>query len=330
MIKRLHLIVGLAVLIAAAPSLSQSQSPSLARAAALIDSGDAQAGLEILDRELSKKKSPNALLLRSTARFMLGQREEAIEDLDTALELDPSLRQGWLNRAALALSERRYEDAHAAFEEANQLDPLAADNHLNLGVTLILLGRAEEANDRFRRYIASQEGSASSYLLVSKNYSLAGYETPAIEHLERAVALDERQRLAAKTDPVFEGLLANVRFQRLLSTDSYRPPKGALLAQSSLRGSYEGGKGPLLGAVIDALGRLGIPFDPRVEVTPDWALLWADLRIKIKPGGNPGEGVVEFSAPPERFTAADWQSRIDRLTQQIRYELAPKIPGNGD
>ena len=69
---------------------------------------------------------------------MLGDMEPGRRDLDRALELDPELRQGWLNRAALAVAEERYADAVAAFRRAEALDPAAPENDLNVGTAQLL------------------------------------------------------------------------------------------------------------------------------------------------------------------------------------------------
>lgn len=318
-------VLGAIVGLAPAVTLALQDQPLL-QAEALLQAGDPNGALGLVESVLAAPEpSARAYLLRSTARFMLGLRELAVEDLDRALELDPRLRQGWLNRGALALSERRYEEAHQAFLAAQKLDPRADDNPLNLGVSLVFLGRIDDAKALFSTYIAGHDSAAEAHATVAKNFALGGYKTLALEHLESAIELDERQRLLAKTDPAFEDLLGTVRFQRLLSFDGFEPPPGSLTATRAFDAGYEGGRGPLLGAVIDALGKLAIPMDPRIEVTPDWALLWADLRIKVRPGKG-GQGIVELSAPPGRFDERDWLSRVDRLADQIRYQLTPKVP----
>ena len=66
-----------------------------------------------------------------------------------------------------------------------------------------------------------------------------------------------------------------------------------------------------------------MPFDPNVEVTADWALLWGELRIKVRRGTeSDGGGVVEVSAPADRMTPQQWQERTQTLFREILVHLA--------
>ena len=294
---------------------------SLARAQKLVDAGQAQEALPLLDQALREAPSDaRALLLRSTARFMAGDLEGGRADLDRSLQLDPGLRQAWLNRAALDIADQRYEPALEALTRAEQLDPSAADNDLNIGAVLLLQSKLEPASGRFGRYLDRQPSSAEASYLVATNYAMAGYAALAVEHLKRAVALDERSRLKARTDPNFLSLGKHRQFQELLATDGYRPPAGSALASRAYGTRYDPESRKLLSAVIDAMLALGESFDARVEMTPGWALLWGAMRIKVT-NGEDGSGLVELSAPPGRFTPETWAERTEKLFQKIAIEL---------
>lgn len=316
----------LAILPALAPApLAAQVSRSLEQAQALVDQGRAQAALPLLDSLLAKEPgNARGLLLRSTARFLTDDLEGGRRDLDRALELDPDLRQGWLNRAGLDIAGKRYDSALASLARAEQLDPAAADNDLNIGAVLLLQGKLEPASTRFQSYLGKQEGKADegradALYLVATNYALAGYASLAIEHLRRAVALEERSRLRARTDPNFASLGGNPRFRELLATDAWKPPAGALLATRTYQVPY-GEDGELLGAVLDALRETGERHDARVESAPAWALVWGNLRVKVSRTAD-GRGLVEVSASPGLASEAEWRQRTDRLFQQIAAEL---------
>ena len=81
--------------------------------------GQPEAAAAFLDSWLqANPKDAGALLQRSTARFMMDEMETGRRDLERALELDPSLRQGWLNRAALDLADEDHAAALEAFRRA--------------------------------------------------------------------------------------------------------------------------------------------------------------------------------------------------------------------
>ena len=314
-------------LLLAAPTLAArppkpTTSEQLAQAQELLDAGRTSAALTLLDLLLKREpRHARALLLRSTAHCIEDNLAGCRADLEQALALDPTLRQGWLNLGALQLSERRYDEALAAFERAELLDPAAADNGLNQGAVLLLAGQLEAASRQFTRYLTNNAGSAEALYLVSTNYALAGYSALALRHLAQATDLDERSRVRARTDPNFAALAATASFQELLTTDSYRLPPGAYFARRVYATSYQGPDSRLLAAVLDVLQLSGRPFDPRIEATAGWALIWGELRIKVLATPD-GEGAVEVSAPANRFTPQEWRQQVERLFTEIAGRLA--------
>jgi tetratricopeptide (TPR) repeat protein len=303
---------------------AESDTEQIARAQELLDAGEAKAAIKLLNRAV-KAKPPNAQahLLRSTAHFVLGDVGAGRRDLDRALEIDPTMRQAWLNRAALDLSEGEFEAALVALREAKRLDPMAPDNDLNIGAVLLLQGELEGASKEFASYLQHHSESADAHYLVASNYAMAGYAGPTIEHLKRAIQLDETIRVQARTDPNFKELESNLRYQDLLLNDNYRPPAGYYTAVQGFEVPYEGPEGLLLRAVLDALQLSGQPFDPRVEATPGWALIRGEMRMKVTNGEN-GAGLVQVSAPPDRFTPSEWRRRTEDLYRQITVRLASR------
>jgi tetratricopeptide (TPR) repeat protein len=318
------LLLTLLLLAAAAPLLGAAKPdplPVLAAAQSKLDRDDPEGALRLLDPLLKREpKLAMAYLLRGTARLMLGE-PGGKEDLDRAISLDPTLRQAWLDRAAVAVAEKRYEAALADFHKARSLDPADADGALNVGAVQLLLGRLDEASRSFQEFIGQRPRDAMAHYLVARNYALAGYAGLAIQSLQQAIALDERMRASARGDANFTDLIANPRFQEMLATDSVQP--GALHAERNYPGSYGAGRGPLLAATMDALRTLGEPFDARVEVTAEWALLWGALRIRLSDTPD-GHGKVALTPREEGMTAAAWQQKSSRLLDAILIELAKR------
>jgi tetratricopeptide (TPR) repeat protein len=267
-----------------------------------------------------------ALVERSTAYAMLGDLEACKADLERAVRADPKLRQAWLNRSGIAIHEQRWDDALADLREAERLDPAAEDNALNQGAVELLRGELPAATAQFRRYLERAPGSADAWFLVASNYAHSGYAALAVQHLERAVALDERARVRARTDANFADLASHRGFQQLLATDAWQPPAGALTAERLFRTRYAGPDSPIVVAILNTLQLSGMSFDPRVELTPDWALFWSDFRIKLV--RNPDDSTtLTLAAAPGLFTPSSWESRAASFfreidTQLLRLELA--------
>jgi tetratricopeptide (TPR) repeat protein len=293
-------------------------SEDLAGAQRLIDQGQPAQAVKVLARA----RSAQGLLLRSTAALMAGDEKAGRRDLDRALAVDPTLRQAWQNRAALAIADRRYDAAWSDFLRAQQIDPRAADNEVNLGVVELLRGKLQEAADRFSTYVQLVP-TAEAHYLVASNYGQTGYAALASESLRRAIALDERLRARARTDPNFAGVLQARPMADLLAQDDYRAATGSLVASQAYGFRYEGDEARMVRAVLDALLRLGQPADPVVEATESWAVLWSGkLRLKIEPAADPAASVVTVVAPPGFEAATAWQSRTTLLFRQIAVELA--------
>lgn len=299
----------------ASPALAEHEA-KLAMAQRFLDQGDATQALQVLDQVLKKdKKNAQALLLRSTGRIMGGDLALGFGDLERALEIDPSLRQGWLNLAGLEIAEGRLDAAHKALVKAQQLDPSAPDNHLNIGAVLVLKEDLDGAAKHFDQYLAAQGTSAEAQFLVASNYAIAGSENLATRHLRQAILLDERYRLRARTDERFLSL-KSLDYKVLLNTDLYSPPPDAHQVAAAFRVPYRVGDNKLLYAVLDALKRLGEDYDPKIEANPRWALVWSAMRIKIY-NQDDGTGVVSVSAPASSFSSDEWHQRSQALFRAV-------------
>jgi tetratricopeptide (TPR) repeat protein len=315
----------LLVLALAAPLRAAKDDPQaqLAAAQAKLQQEDPQGALAILEPLLKKQpKLAEGYRLRANARLML-DTPGGKEDLDHALQLDPTLRQAWLDRAGVAVAEKRYDAALADFQKAHELQPADPDSTLNIGAVQLLMGKLDAASQSFESYLGQKPRDGQAQYMVARNYALAGYAGLAVQHLQQAIALDERMRAAARGDANFTELQSNGRFQQLLAVDGYQLPAGGHHATRTFPGaSYQAGKGPLLPATMDALQLLGEPLQPQVEVTPDWALLWGAMRIKLSDGRDASN--VELTAPAEAMSAAEFQQRSNRLLETILVQVSKR------
>ena len=291
----------------------------------LIDRQQPAQALELLEtlsngKSNGKKISAEGLMLRGVAKIMLGELKTGSLDLEKAVKKDPGLRDGWLNLAGLEIAEGKFEQALKLMQKAHDLDPSAPDSHLNLGAVKIMLGRRSEADKNFERYLQLDSSAEASYL-VATNYGIGGHEKEALKHLQRAIEGNERNRLRARQDDRFAGL-ASLDYKVMLNTDFYSIPADHLHVAAAFRAPYDQRNPRLLYATMSALDTVSIDYEPEVETTARWALLWAadGLRIKIY-NQESGTGVVKLSRPRQGITTAEWQRLSQELFRAIQDRL---------
>ena len=93
-----------------------------------------------------------ALASRAHARAQLGQRDEAIADMQALVAAQPGRSAAdWFNLAYLLDAAGRYGEAEPAFRRALALDPKLDRAWYGLGLTLIRLQRPEDAVAALRK-----------------------------------------------------------------------------------------------------------------------------------------------------------------------------------
>lgn len=294
---------------------------STAQVQQMIDAGEPGRALDLLARLIGSKPTPEQLMLRGTARLMLGELKGGSADLERSLELDPTLRQGWVNLGGLEIAEGNYKAAEKAFRKAYKLAPSIPDSHLNLGAALMLLGKRVEAESHFNQYLNLEGGSAEAHFLVATNYAIGDLEHLAIEALEEAIRQDERMRMRARRDNRFL-TLDSLEYRVLLNTDDYVPPPGHHRVEAAFKQPYDRQSGELLYAVLESMREVGLSYDPEVEAAAKWAIVWGDLRIKLRSQDN-GTGVISLSAAPERFSQDEFHRISQRLFREIHRLIGP-------
>jgi superkiller protein 3 len=84
---------------------------------------------------------------------------------------------GWLN------------DAVTNFTDALKLDPSDAPAHVNLGVTLVTLGRRAEAQSHFAEAVRLDPSVAEAHVRLGFELGRQGHDAEAMEHFAEAVRL---------------------------------------------------------------------------------------------------------------------------------------------
>jgi tetratricopeptide (TPR) repeat protein len=187
----------------------------------------------------------SALVLRWSGEFgaWMGRFDPAIATLRRAVVLDPLARTSYVSLGSALREARRYDEAAAAYAAAISLSPdfkpaygyrglafygledfekarasceAKRDDWFNqqcLAVVYHKLGRHADAETELAKIKASQgDDAAYQYATI---YAQWGDRAKALEWLEKAMRLRDPGMVQLKTDPLFDPLRQEARFQAI-------------------------------------------------------------------------------------------------------------------
>ncbi|MES2291817.1 MAG: hypothetical protein V4527_00795 [Pseudomonadota bacterium] len=118
---------------------------------------------------------------RGVMEAALGQEDKALEDFNQAVLEDPRLGDGYLNRGAMLVNQKRYAEARVDIEHGIRLGPSMPEiGFYDLGVVEQALGHTDRARADFLQAL-----------------TLAPYFQPAIQALENVTTAPLRAELPA-------------------------------------------------------------------------------------------------------------------------------------
>jgi tetratricopeptide (TPR) repeat protein len=132
-----------------------------------------------------------------------GKYDEAIENFQIALQLDPKLTRSYYNWGYALVLQGRYDEAIEHYQQAIQLDPTNSYGHKRLGNALTHQGKYDEAIKHFQQALQLDPTDAYGY------YKLANI----LVKLERYDEAIKNYQAAMNLDP--ENLLAKMNFAEL-------------------------------------------------------------------------------------------------------------------
>jgi len=123
--------------------------------------------------------------LRKAGRYM-----EAVEHLETALEIKPNRPAAHYNLGRALRDLGRTREAIAHYRQALRGDPGMADAHYDLGNALRVLGRHAEAIEHYRQAVQLKPGNADAHNNWGVALEAAGRQQEAMTHYQQAVKID--------------------------------------------------------------------------------------------------------------------------------------------
>ncbi len=155
--------------------------------------GDLYAALDAFNVAIAANPdhAPQAYYYRALLYNQMERYEDALADLDKALEQEPHFPQAYAARGALYLTLDRpasaVEDLKRAIELGLTDDPTV---YLNLGLAYFHLDIYDAAEANFRKALELNPNMAAAHFNLGTLYLKKGDDKAALEHLNKAIELD--------------------------------------------------------------------------------------------------------------------------------------------
>lgn len=190
---RRHISLGVVVVLALMAGPARADDPSTE--ICLTETRDPALRIEACTTALTEllpdARAARAELLRyrALARRASGAADEALLDLDDAIELDPDHAGGWLIRSAIRHDLGRTDDALADVVRAQMLSPRSPQAWRRKGVLLDEKGEFDQAYAALNRALELDPRYAEAFFDRGDLLRREGYLVEAIEDLTTAVEL---------------------------------------------------------------------------------------------------------------------------------------------
>lgn len=139
------------------------------------------------------KKNPEcwmALTNRGLIFLDLGQPEQAISDLNRAIELFPGSEEAFVSRGHFYFQSGRYEEAFADFDQALKINPLFDEGYRNRGAIFFVQKKYALALADFNRALYLNPEFSRAYNARAAVYSVLRRFDLALTDYNQAIALD--------------------------------------------------------------------------------------------------------------------------------------------
>jgi tetratricopeptide (TPR) repeat protein len=127
---------------------------------------------------------------RGVTYMNLKRYDNALVDLNRAIELEPSFAAAYVNRGATYSELHRYDEALADLDRAIRLDRTLTHAYANRGTAYEGLGRYEEALVDYGTAIELNPTFAGFYSIRGHTYSRLAHYEEALTDLHRAIQMD--------------------------------------------------------------------------------------------------------------------------------------------
>jgi len=167
--------------------------------------------------QIAQTLDPLSLIISANRGYTLyvsRHYDDALQAINKTLELDPNFAIAYEYLGYIRIQEKKYSQAVDVLRKAVQLSPESVTFRADLATALAMNGQRDEAMS-----ILQQLTDGSDYVPptdVAAIYIGLGDKENALNWLERAYGLRTDQITYIKTEPRFDSLRNEIRFQKLI------------------------------------------------------------------------------------------------------------------
>jgi tetratricopeptide (TPR) repeat protein len=171
---------------------------------ALVNAGRPQEAIEQYQTvlELEPEKAATHRNNLAYALIAAGRTADAIAQYEQALRDDPESAEAHNNLAFALLNVQRPRESVEHYREVVKRKPDYAGGHLGLGMALTAVGTPQEAVREFEEAMRLQPDSVAAHSRLAETYAALGRQAAALESAQRALALARAQGQAATAQAI--------------------------------------------------------------------------------------------------------------------------------
>jgi tetratricopeptide (TPR) repeat protein len=174
--------------------------------------------IAVFDEYLAIKPDDHeAFVNKGIALRQLGNYEEEVAAYVQALAIKPDLHQAFFGKGVALGRLGRYDESIDSYDRALEINPNDPNTWDNRGYALFFAGRYPEAILSYDQALSINPQHANALYNKSCALAVLGEIELAITTLQTSISIEPENRELAKTDPDFDTIRDDARFQQLIT-----------------------------------------------------------------------------------------------------------------